>query len=162
MAASELDEWLADWNGLPNTSIDATSTSAEIFAMADYVVCDGISYLAEWPLATGNSTIFLENPEHWKFSPLGELAAATTLKISTVAELDGALAEIDAGVNGGLDRSAQIAALRAGAMPNPGKTAEKIVEAVLADFASGSELVDVAAITEIPWELQSNREPLGD
>jgi hypothetical protein len=166
MSASELDAWLAAWNGLPNTSIDATSTSAEIFAMADYVVCDGISYLAEWPLATGNSTIFLENPEHWKFSPLGELAAATTLKISSVAELDGALAAIDAGVgdgvDGGLDRSAQIAALRAGAMPNPGKTAQKILEAVLADFASGSELVDVAAITEIPWELQSNREPQQD
>ena len=100
----------------------------------------------------------MENPEHWKFSPLGELAAATTLKISAVAELDGALAEIDSG----LDRKAEIAALSKAAMPNPGKTAEKIVEAVLADFASGSELVDVAAITEIPWELQSNREPLGD
>jgi hypothetical protein len=47
-------------------------------------------------------------------------------------------------------------------MPNPGRTANKIVEAVLADFESGSALVDVAAITEIPWELQSNREPLGD
>ena len=47
-------------------------------------------------------------------------------------------------------------------MPNPGRTANKIVEAVLDDFESGSALVDVAAITEIPWELQSNREPLGD
>jgi hypothetical protein len=162
MSAAELNAWLAAWNALANTSIDATSTSAEIFAMADYVVCDGISYLAEWPLATGNSTIFLENPEHWKFSPLGELAAATTLKISAIAELDGALTSINGGVGGGFDRSAQIAALRAGAMPNPGKTANKIVEAVFADFESNGELVDVAAITEIPWELQSNREPLGD
>jgi hypothetical protein len=158
LSATELDAWLAAWNALANTSIDATSTSAEIFAMADYVVCDGISYLAEWPLATGNSTIFLENPEHWKFSQIGELSAATTYKISKVAELDGALAAIDSG----LDRKAEIAALGKAAMPNPGKTAQKILEAVLADFESGSELVDVAAITEIPWELQSNREPLGD
>jgi hypothetical protein len=158
MSAEELETWLSAWNALANTSIDATSTSAQIFSGADYVLCDGISYLAEWPLATGNSTIFLENPEHWKFSQIGELSAATTYKISKVAELDGALAAIDSG----LDRKAEIAALRKAAMPNPGKTANKIVEAVLADFESGSPLVDVAAITEIPWELQSNREPLGD
>ena len=158
MTATELDEWLASWNALAKTSIDATSTSAEIFSIADYVVCDGISYLAEWPLATGNSTIFLENPEHWKLSQIGELSAATTYKISAVAELDGALAAIDSG----LDRKAEIAALSKAAMPNPGKTAQKILEAVLAEFESSSPLVDVAAITEIPWELQSNREPLGD
>jgi hypothetical protein len=158
MSAEELETWLSAWNALANTSIDATSTSAQIFSSADYVLCDGISYLAEWPLATGNSTIFLENPEHWKFSQIGELSAATTYKISEVSELDGALAAIDSG----LDRKAEIAALRKAAMPNPGKTANKIVEAVLADFESGSTLVDVAAIIEIPWELQSNREPLGD
>ena len=158
MSAEELETWLSAWNALANTSIDATSTSAQIFSSADYVLCDGISYLAEWPLATGNSTIFLENPEHWKFSQIGELSAATTYKISEVSELDGALAAIDSG----LDRKAEIAALRKAAMPNPGRTANKIVEAVLDDFESGSALVDVAAITEIPWELQSNREPLGD
>lgn len=156
LLASELEAWLADWNGLKNTSIDETSTSAEIFAMADYVLCDGISYLAEWPLATGNSAIFLENPGHWKFSPLGELAEATTRKISSITELDSAIAAVDAV----LDRVGQIADLRAGSMPNPGKTAEKIVEHVVSDFESKSSLVDVAAITETPWELQSNREPL--
>jgi len=45
-------------------------------------------------------------------------------------------------------------------MPNPGRTANRIVEVIAADAEAGNGLVDLTAITEIPWELQSNREPL--
>ena len=64
------------WNALPNTSIDVSSSSAQIFAQASHILTDGISYLAEWPLATGKPAIFLEHKGHWEFSPLGEVAAA--------------------------------------------------------------------------------------
>lgn len=156
MTQAELDDWLTAWSALPNTSVDSESSSAEIFAKADYILSDGISYLAEWPLAVGKSAIFLENTGHWDFTPLGELAAATAEIISAIDELDGAIRAID----GGLDRAAEIKALRSGAMPNSGHTAGAIVEVVAADAEAGTGLVDVAEITEIPWELQSNREPM--
>lgn len=156
LGAAELDDWLGWWNALPNTSIDSESSSAQIFAKADYVLTDGISYLAEWPLAVGKPAIFLENRGHWEFSPLGELAAATAHKISMIGELDAAIAMINMGEN----RVLEIAELHAAALPNPGRTANRIVEVVAADFESGSTLVDASLITEVPWELKDNREPL--
>ena len=156
LPASELESWLSWWNALPTTSIDVTSSSAQIFAKASHILTDGISYLAEWPIATGKPAIFLEHDGHWEFSPLGEVAAATAHKISMIGELEGAIAMIDIAPN----RMIEIAELHAAAVPNPGRTANRIVEVVAADFEAGSSLVDVATITEIPWELQSNREPM--
>jgi hypothetical protein len=156
LLASELESWLSWWNALPNTSIDVSSSSAQVFAKASHILTDGISYLAEWPLATGKPAIFLEHEGHWEFSPLGEVAAATSHRISMIGELDGAIAMIDVAPN----RMIEIAELHAAAVPNLGRTANRIVEVVAADFEAGSGLVDVAAVTEIPWELQSNREPL--
>jgi hypothetical protein len=161
MAAADLDDWLARWRALPNTSIDSESSSAMIFAQADALLTDGISYLAEWPLAMGKPALFMENPGHWMFSPLGELAAAATVRVAGVGELDGLLASTPS-------RAAEISALRGAAMPFAGEAAERIVATVVADFAgpdgkgSGSALIDPAAITDLPWELQAGREPLKD
>ena len=156
LSSAELESWLNWWNALPNTSIDATSSSAQVFAKASHVLTDGISYLAEWPLAVGKPAIFLEHPGHWEFSPMGELAAATAHKITMIGELEGAITALDNGES----KIIEIAELHAAAMPNPGRTANRIVEVVAADYEAGSALVDVAAITEIAWELQSNREPM--
>jgi hypothetical protein len=54
----------------------------------------------------------------------------------------------------------EIAELHAAALPNPGRTANRIVEVVAADFEAGSGLVDASLITEVPWELKDNREPM--
>ena len=70
--------------------------------------------------------------------------------------LDAAIAMIDIDPN----RVIEIAELHAAALPNPGRTAHRIVEVVAADFESGSTLVDASLITEVPWELKDNREPL--
>ncbi len=166
MTAADLDAWLDQWNALPNTEIDSESSSAAIFAKADNLLTDGISYLAEWPLTKGRPAIFMENPGHWMFSPLGELAAASTVKIDRVDQLDGVLGELASPTPAAsVDRAAEIAALRAAAMPFAGESAERIVATVAADFGadgSGSPLVDPALITETPWELQAGREPLND
>jgi hypothetical protein len=156
MSAGELESWLHWWNALPNTSIDTTSTSAQVFARATHILTDGISYLAEWPLATGKPAIFLEHQDHWEFSPIGELAAATANKISMISELESAIAVIDNSES----RVLEIAELFSAAMPNPGRTANRIIEVVAADAEAGNGLVDLSAITEVPWELQSNREPM--
>ncbi|WP_138315121.1 hypothetical protein [Rhodoluna limnophila] len=152
MTREALDDWLARWRDLPNTSIDSESSSAMIFAQADALLTDGISYLAEWPLAMGKPALFMENPEHWMFSDLGELAAAAAVKVDSLDQLAEYLVAVPS-------RTTQIEALRAAAMPYPGEAAERIVTAVAADR---SGLIDPATVTEVPWELQAGREPLKD
>jgi hypothetical protein len=130
--------------------VEVGESAAESFAAADYLLTDGISFLAEWPLAKGVPGIFMENREHWPFTEIGSLAAAANVVVHEVSELDGLLEAMP-------DRSAAIAALRAAAMPNAGQTAARIVEAVAGDV---SVLIDPVSVTEVPWELQPGREPL--
>jgi len=153
MTKAALDDWLARWSTLPNARVEVGESAAESFAAADYLLTDGISFLAEWPLAKNVPGLFMENPEHWPFTEIGSLAAAANVRVSEVGELDGLLL----GAGSMPDRSAQIAALRAAAMPNAGQTAARIVEAVAED---ASVLIDPANVTEVPWELQPGREPL--
>ena len=150
MTQAALDDWLARWSALPNAKVEVGESAAESFASADYLLTDGISFLAEWPLAKGVPALFMENPGHWPFTEIGTLAAAANIVVNEVSELDGLLTALP-------ERSAEIAALRAAAMPNAGQTAARIVEAVAQD-ASG--LIDPATVTEVPWELQPGREPL--
>jgi hypothetical protein len=153
MSRAALDNWLERWSALPNASVEVGESAAESFASADYLLTDGISFLAEWPLAKGVPGLFMENPEHWPFTEIGLLAAAANVVVHGVGELDGLLL----GAGAMPDRSAEIAALRAAAMPNAGHTAARIVDAVATDK---SELIDPESVLEIPWELQPGREPL--
>lgn len=157
MTAEALDEWIAAWNALPNTKIDTESSSAEIFINSDALITDGISYLAEYPLATGRPAFFIENPQHWKFSEIGELAAASSIRVESIDQIEIRNGHFVLG-----DRTEQIAALKIAAMPFDGESAARIVEVVAADFGadgSGSPLVDASQITEVAWEFQPGREP---
>ena len=160
LTQQQLDSFLEDWNDLPNTCIHTDGEYASLFRATDILITDGISFLGEYPLVTGRPGVFLENPEHWKFSPLGELAAAANLCISQFDQLELLLDELR--TVGMPDRTDAIKRLRDAASPYPGKAAEQIVSAVLADFASESPLVDAAAITTVPWERREGREPLVD
>jgi hypothetical protein len=154
---SDLDAWLAAWDALPNTSIDSVSGPAELFVSCDVLLTDGISFLAEYPLVTGNPSVFIENQGHWELSALGELAAQASVRLSSFAEF---VAGFDFILEAGLpDRSAEIVALREAASPYPGESAARIVEIVAADH---SGLVDPSLVTEVPWERQPGREPLDD
>lgn len=157
LTEAALTDWLVRWNALPNTEIDSESSAAEIFARADQLLTDGISFLAEWPLATKEPAIFLENPEHWKFNDIGLLAKASSVRITSIAELDDALEAVRADRK---NRAVEIKALQEAALPYPGSAAKKIIETVCEDFYSGSELIDPSTITETAWELQPGREPL--
>ena len=160
ISKTDLDAWLADWNALPNTSIDAGGDYAAMFKACDVLVTDGISFLGEYPLVTGKPAIFVENPGHWQFSPLGELAAAANMRVIGFAGFAQIFDEIIA--HGMPDYSEAVAALAASARPYPGQAAQRIVELVAADFAAGTPLVDVAAVTEVAWENEPGREPLVD
>jgi hypothetical protein len=154
MSQAALDDWLARWSALPNARVEVGESAAGSFAAADYLVTDGISFLAEWPLAKGLPAIFMENPEHWPFTEVGEICGAIAVKSPQVNGLDAALMEVDAQAS---DFETRLRLLRDAAMPNAGQTAARIVEAVAAD---DSALIDPATVTEVPWELQPGREPL--
>ena len=160
IAETVLDDWLAKWNSLTNTSVDSQDDVALLFGAADLMVTDGISFLAEYPLATNKPGIFFENPEHWPLSDLGELAVRANIKVSTFAEF---LEQFEAVRSSGLpDFARQISNLREVAQPFPGLAASKIVEVVLSDYSSGTELVDKSLVTETAWENRAGSEPAWD
>ena len=153
---SELDTWLEEWKGLPNTAIDSDGDLAGLFAAADLFVTDGISFLGEYPLATGKPTIFFDKEGHWPWSPIGKVASRTNIHVHNFEEFEELFNDV---IQDGLpDYSHEIEALREAAQPYPGEAASKIVSVVLADFEAGTQLVDKSLVTEVPWESRPGTE----
>ncbi|MFM5952182.1 MAG: hypothetical protein ACKOOE_06300 [Micrococcales bacterium] len=151
-----LTEWIDSWNSLPNTAIDHNGDIASIFAATDFFVTDGISFLGEYPIATGKPAIFFDKPEHWPWSPIGGLASAANIH---VRDFDAFLEVFEAISQNGLpDYAAEIDILRDAAQPYPGQAAEKIINVILDDFGSKTPLVDISSITETAWENRPGTE----
>jgi CDP-glycerol glycerophosphotransferase (TagB/SpsB family) len=158
--AEELDLWLKEWNALPNTAIDSEGDIAPLFAAADVFVTDGISFLGEYPLATGKPAIFFENDTHWPWSPIGKIAARANIHVQTFQEFEDVFNDI--AEHGLPDFSHEIAALQSAAQPYPGQAAEKIVDVILNDFKAKTPLVNKALVTEVAWENKPGSEPAWD
>ena len=131
MTAQQVESWRARWDALPNTAVDVNSSYPRLFVAADALVTDGISFIAEYPLVTGKPAIFWEKADHWAFTPLGEMASRSTIRVTSLAEFDEALSAVRLGR--APDRTAQIAELRAEVSPHPGEAAQRIVETVRRD-----------------------------
>ena len=156
MTRIELDSWLKAWNELPNTGIDLDGDIASLFSSSDYFVTDGISFIGEYPLATGKPGIFMEKSNHWPLSPLGKIAAEANLRVNGFAAFESALKRaIDEGLP---DYSRPISTLRQAAQPFPGQAAAKIIEVVFDDFKRKTPLVDKSLITEVAWENRPGTE----
>jgi hypothetical protein len=155
-----LSEWLDQWSALPNTAIDADDDVALLFGAADLMVTDGISFLGEYPLATNKPGIFFENPGHWALSDLGELAAASNIRVSNFAEFEKAFTDVFH--NGLPDFSKQISALRRVAQPYPGDAAKRIIEVLKSDYLAQTPLVDKSLVTETAWENRPGTEVAWD
>jgi hypothetical protein len=131
MTAGEVDDWRKRWNALPNTALDETSSFTSLMLACDALFTDGISFIAEFPFVTRRPAILWEKPDHWAFTPLGELAAATSIRVTNFAGFESAL---NKAIEWGLpNRSAEIDVLFAAASPFPGKAAEKIIEQIRLD-----------------------------
>jgi hypothetical protein len=156
----ELNLWLREWNSLPNTAIDSEGDIAPLFAAADVFVTDGISFLGEYPLATGKPAIFFENDSHWPWSPIGKIAARANIHVQTFQEFEDVFQDI--AEHGLPDLSGEITALQSAAQPYPGQAAQKIVEVVRHDFEAKTPLVNKASVTEIAWENKPGAEPAWD
>ena len=159
-SAEELETWLTEWNSLSNTAIDSEGDIAPLFAAADIFVTDGISFLGEYPLATGKPTVFFENEAHWPWSPIGKIAARANIHVHNFEEFVDAYNDI--AKNGLPDFGDEIAELQKAAQPFPGEAAAKIVDVVLKDFQAQTPLVDKNRVTEIAWELKPEAEPAWD
>ena len=159
VAAGHLHQWLEAWNALPNTGIDNGGDFAELFRQTDLLVSDGISFLAEYPLITGKAGVYLENPGHWAFTRLGEIAAEANLRVSSFEQFLEVFPSIRE--NGIPGREEQLQRLREAAMPFPGQAAGKIQE-IIAEEAGASELVDPTLLSETPWERRPGTESATD
>ena len=155
-----LDDWLFAWNALPNTSIEAGGDFATLFKSCDLLLSDGISFIGEYPLVANKPGVFLENEDHWQFSPIGEIAVEANWRIQSFAEFADRFDEIRE--HGLGDYSAQIERLRQAASPYPGEAAERIISVLAADFEAATPLVDKASIAELAWEFGPDKEPLVD
>ena len=133
MTQEEVDDWRARWDALPNTFTDLGAPLTSILLGSDALVTDGVSFLAEYPLVTGKPAIFWEKSVHWDFSALGNIAAASTVTVHTMAEVEGAIAQAQAGTLP--DRSTEIAALVKAVRPQPASAAQTIIELVAKDFS---------------------------
>jgi hypothetical protein len=163
IAEPDLQDWLNQWRGLENTSIDEVGSYASMFLATDVLVTDGISFLGEYPLITGKPAIFFENDGHWDFTETGELAASASIRVGSFLELEQVIQK--ARLEGLPDKSTEIAKLIAASSPYPGQSASKIVEKVYQDFAGEngpSRLVDKTQIHELAWEFVPGREPFED
>ena len=155
-----LSEWIAAWNDLPNTYIDDDSDFANLFATADLFLTDGISFLGEYPIATGKPAIFFDKPDHWPWSPIGGLASAANIHVRDFAAFAELFETLEK--NGLPDYSQEIDVLRDAAQPFPGKAAQKIIEVLIDDFEKRTPLVDKSLVTEIAWENRPGTEPSWD
>lgn len=155
-----LADWIDQWNSLPNTSIDSGGDIAAFFANSEFLLTDGISFLGEYPLATGKPAFFIENPGHWPWSPIGGRASAANIHCADFEEF---VAAFDSALVSGLpDFSEEIDSLRDAAQPYPGLAASKIIEVVVDDFTSGTPLVDKSTVTTTPWERLPGAEAAWD
>ena len=161
LTEAQLSSWRKSWSELPNTAVDEEGSYAGLFLATDILVTDGISFLGEYPLVTGKPAIFFENADHWKFSATGEIAAASSIRVKTFAELTEMIEK--ANNNSLPSREIEIQKLVEASSPHPGESASRIIEIVYDDFAGGpSPLVSKDAIKATPWELAAGREPFED
>jgi CDP-glycerol glycerophosphotransferase (TagB/SpsB family) len=131
MTLEGLASWRDSWDALPNTFTDIDCLFTSLALASDAMITDGVSFIAEYPLVTQRSVIFWEKPDHWKFSPLGNIAKATAHTVSSVDEV---IHSVELAKTGKLpDRALEIEDLIKAVRPVRSTAAKAIVELVLKD-----------------------------
>ncbi|MEN9730756.1 MAG: hypothetical protein RL488_66 [Actinomycetota bacterium] len=154
MTQQQVDDWVAAWDALPNTTTNTDSDYVGVFVNSDMLICDGISFLGEYPLITGRPAVFIERADHWAFSPLGETIAKTTVRFKSFADFAAKFEKLRS--EGLPDRTQQIENFMDEAIPFPRKAARKIIKAVVKDFAKQKPLIDASKVNETTWEQDAD------
>ena len=154
MTQQQVDDWVAAWDALPNTTTNTDSDYVGVFVNSDMLICDGISFLGEYPLITGRPAVFIERADHWAFSPLGETIAKTTVRFKSFTDFAAKFEKLRS--EGLPDRTQQIENFMDEAIPFPRKAARKIIKAVVKDFAKHKPLIDASKVNETTWEQDAD------
>lgn len=67
----DCEAFFAKWNSLPNAKVVEESTYEDIFLSSDAMICDSVSFLAEYQ-HTGKPLLYLENKGHQTFNEFGQ------------------------------------------------------------------------------------------
>lgn len=121
-------EFLNAWNMLPNVSSELTGLYNDLFASSDVLVTDGISFLVEYPIATGKPVIFIDNTIHENFNELGKLMEPSWNVVNTFSQVENLLYSPDQLKPS--DGSIIIDYL----LPYNGQTSKKIIDKLLDDL----------------------------
>lgn len=74
----EYEEYVAQWEALPNARVVRESTYVDYFKTSDAMICDSVSFLAEYQF-TGKPLLLLTRPEQ-SFNPMGEKVQSVLYK----------------------------------------------------------------------------------
>lgn len=67
----ECEDFFTKWNSLPNATVVEESTYSDIFITSDAMLCDSVSFLAEYQ-HTNKPLLYLENESHIPFNEFGQ------------------------------------------------------------------------------------------
>ena len=134
MSESEINSFFIEWNGLPNTRMDYSWDYEGVFCESDLLLCDGISFLAEYQI-TGKPVIFVERKNHIDFNIFGEFIIQGVYRYN---DINDALMKIIAIKNGESDDLKEKRnEIKNQLMTTEGKSVEFIIEDILQSFVTG-------------------------
>jgi len=83
MHKEEYDEWLKEFTSIENVSLYEGGDYLPIFETSDAMLTDGLSFLIEYPIATGNPLIFFDSKNHQPLNEYGNMALEYAYKVDS-------------------------------------------------------------------------------
>jgi hypothetical protein len=127
LSPAQIDEFIAAWEALPNTSLQTGGDYAPLLSASDAMLTDGVSFLAEYQLF-GKPLIFLDSGQHVDFNLIGEYIMKGAYGVRTAGEAIDLIARLRSGTSDPLkpQRDETVRYL----MPFPGASSEKTLAAI--------------------------------
>jgi hypothetical protein len=123
----ELDAFLVAWKALPNAALVEGGDFGPLFVASDAMLTDGVSFLAEYQIFE-KPLLFLDSGRHFGFNPAGAVVMEGVNTVKTIAE---ARAFSERLQKGEPDPKREIQKRNLSRiMPNAGRTAQKVLEAI--------------------------------
>ncbi len=79
----EYDTWLKTFGALENVEIYEGGDYFNVFTKSDAMLTDGLSFLIEYPIATGKPLIFFDSKTHQPLNEIGNMALGYAYKIDS-------------------------------------------------------------------------------
>lgn len=96
ISSTDLNDFLAEWASLPNTSVLAAGNYAGVMQASNFLISDGLSFLMEYQFFN-KPVLFLEREDHVAFSKSGERVIEGTHRVKTLDEAKALIQRFHAG-----------------------------------------------------------------